>query len=41
MGGLFEQYEQAVCMIDETECWSARDRLATEKKKMLGKKKKK
>ena len=25
MGALFEQYEQAVCMIDETECWSARD----------------
>ena len=25
ISALFEQYEQAVCMIDETECWSARD----------------
>ena len=22
---LFKSYEDAVCMIDETECWSARD----------------
>lgn len=22
---LFKRYEEAVCMIDETECWSARD----------------
>ena len=25
IAALFEQYEQAVCMIDETECWSARN----------------
>jgi len=25
ISALFEQYEQAVCMIDETECWSARN----------------
>lgn len=22
---LFKSYEDAVCMIDDTECWSARD----------------
>ena len=22
---LFKSFEEAVCMIDETECWSARD----------------
>lgn len=25
ISALFEQYEQVVCMIDETECWSARN----------------
>lgn len=25
IAALFEQYEQAVCLIDETECWSARN----------------